>query len=172
MFSGLRSQWMIFSSGVERNSSAVQSCCENFRVRLRETPRKLVLRNRSYRLYERSSNTRQRWLRHMKWRFSRTGENGNTRKLWVVNYQYMWEAFSKYVIETLCKTLVKTSTCSYIQNRWLSSLNKIIRLVIFCLLPIPLSFFNNFFLNFQNTVDITGLLFLVDSLNKVIKKLM
>lgn len=35
-----------------------------------------------------------------------------------------------------------------------------------------IAIFNNFFLNFQNTVDITGLLVLVDSLNKVIKKLM
>ena len=50
MFSGLRSQWIILSSGVDRKSRAVQSCWANLRVKLSETPRKLVFRNRSYRL--------------------------------------------------------------------------------------------------------------------------
>ena len=47
MFSGFRSQWMTLISGVERNSRAVHSCWANLRVRLRETPRKLVLRSSS-----------------------------------------------------------------------------------------------------------------------------
>ena len=80
MFSGFRSQCMMFSSGVARNSSAVQSCWANFLVRLRETPRKLVLRNRSYRLYDSSSNTRHRWLRNMKCLFRVTATN---KKQWV-----------------------------------------------------------------------------------------
>lgn len=74
MFSGFRSQWMMLSSGVARKSSAVHSCWANFRVRLSETPRKLVFRSRSYRLYESISNTRQRWFRNMKWRFRWTVE--------------------------------------------------------------------------------------------------
>lgn len=68
MFSGFRSQWMMLSSGVARKRSAVHSCWANFRVRLSDTPRKLVFRSRSYKLYESISNTRQRWLRNMKWR--------------------------------------------------------------------------------------------------------
>jgi hypothetical protein len=47
MFSGFRSQWMIFISGEERKRRAVAICCANFRVKLSETPRKLVLRSRS-----------------------------------------------------------------------------------------------------------------------------
>lgn len=74
MFSGFRSQWMMLSSGVAKKSSAVHSCWANFRVRLSETPRKLVFRRRSYRLYESISNTRQRWLRNMKCRFRCTVE--------------------------------------------------------------------------------------------------
>lgn len=50
MFSGLRSQWMMLSSGVARKSSAVHSCWANLRVRFRDTPRKLVFLSRSYRL--------------------------------------------------------------------------------------------------------------------------
>lgn len=50
MFSGLRSQCMMFSSGVARNSSAVHSCWANLRVKLRDTPRKFVFRNKSYKL--------------------------------------------------------------------------------------------------------------------------
>ena len=42
IFSGFKSQWMTLSSGVERYSRAVQSCWANLRVRLRETPWKLV----------------------------------------------------------------------------------------------------------------------------------
>ena len=72
MFSGLRSQWMTLSSGVARKSRAVHSCCANFLVRLSDTPRKLVFRSRSYRLYESSSNTRQRWFLYMKFLFSFT----------------------------------------------------------------------------------------------------
>ena len=79
MFSGLRSQWMMDSSGVDRKSSAVQSCCANLRVRFSETPRKLVLRSRSYRLYDSSSNTRHRWLRHIKCRFKRTANKNNDK---------------------------------------------------------------------------------------------
>lgn len=74
MFSGLRSQWIMLSLGVERKSSAVHSCCANLRVRLSETPRKLVLRSRSYRLYDNNSNTRHKWFLHMKWRFNFTAE--------------------------------------------------------------------------------------------------
>jgi len=77
IFSGLRSQWIMLSSGVERNSKAVQSCCANLRVRFRDTPRKLVLRSRSYRLYDSNSKTRHRWLRHMKCRFSFTTTQSN-----------------------------------------------------------------------------------------------
>ena len=80
MFSGLRSQWIILSSGVERNSNAVHNCWANLRVRLSETPRKLVLRNKSYRLYDSSSNTKHRWLRHMKWRFNRTVKSKKKKK--------------------------------------------------------------------------------------------
>jgi len=47
MFSGLRSQWIMLSSGDARNSSAVHSCWANLHVRFSETPRKLVLRSRS-----------------------------------------------------------------------------------------------------------------------------
>lgn len=77
IFSGLRSQWIMLSSGVDRNSKAVHSCCANLRVRFRETPRKLVLRSKSYRLYDSSSKTRHRWLRHMKCRFSFTTTQNN-----------------------------------------------------------------------------------------------
>lgn len=72
IFSGLRSQWIMLSSGVDRNSKAVHSCCANLRVKLRDTPRKLVLRSKSYKLYDSNSKTRHRWLRHMKCRFSFT----------------------------------------------------------------------------------------------------
>lgn len=75
MFSGFRSQWMMLSSGVARKSSAVHSCWANFRVRLSETPRKLVFRSRSYKLYDSISNTRQRWFRNMKCRFRWTAGN-------------------------------------------------------------------------------------------------
>lgn len=51
---------MILSSGVARNSSAVQSCWANFRVRFKETPLKFVFRNKSYKLYDNISNTKQR----------------------------------------------------------------------------------------------------------------
>lgn len=78
MFSGLRSQWIICSSGVDRYSNARQSCCANLRVKFRETPRKLVLRRRSYRLYESSSNTKHKWFLHIKWRFRRTGKRTKT----------------------------------------------------------------------------------------------
>lgn len=103
MFSGFRSQWMMLSSGVARKSSAVHSCWANFRVRLSETPRKLVFRSRSYKLYDSISNTRQRWLRNMKWRFRWTAKKQkldalvtDTANRWIcsvcgtskVNYQY------------------------------------------------------------------------------------
>lgn len=84
MFSGFRSQWMMLSSGVAKKSSAVHSCWANFRVRLSETPRKLVFRRRSYRLYESISNTRQRWLRNMKCLFRWTAEKKkNIMRRWV-----------------------------------------------------------------------------------------
>lgn len=60
MFSGFRSQWMMLSSGVARNRSAVHNCWANFRVRFKETPLKFVFRNKSYRLYDNISNTKQR----------------------------------------------------------------------------------------------------------------
>lgn len=77
IFSGLRSQWIMLSSGVDRNSKAVHSCCANLRVKFRDTPRKLVLRSKSYRLYDSNSKTRHRWLRHMKCRFSFTTTQSN-----------------------------------------------------------------------------------------------
>lgn len=80
MFSGFRSQCIMFSSGVLRNNSAVQSCCANLRVRFSETPRKFVFLSRSYRLYESSSNTRHRWLRHIKWRLSLTKQKTGKRE--------------------------------------------------------------------------------------------
>lgn len=67
--------WDIFVyvlPGWLRNSSAVHNCCANLRVRLSDTPLKLVLRSRSYKLYDNSSNTRHRWFRHIKWHFSFT----------------------------------------------------------------------------------------------------
>lgn len=51
---------MMLSSGVARNSNAVQSCWANFRVRFKETPLKFVFLNKSYRLYDSISNTKQR----------------------------------------------------------------------------------------------------------------
>lgn len=74
MFSGFRSQWMMLSSGVARNSSAVHNCWANFRVRFKETPLKFVFRNKSYKLYDSISNTKQRWFRNMKCRFKCTEE--------------------------------------------------------------------------------------------------
>lgn len=72
IFSGFKSQWMMLSSGVDRNSRAVHSCWANFRVRLRETPLKFVLRSRSYKLYDNSSNTRHKWFLHIKCLFNLT----------------------------------------------------------------------------------------------------
>lgn len=72
MFSGFKSQCIIFSSGVDRKSNAVHSCCANFLVRFNDTPRKLVFRNRSYRLYDSNSNTKHRWFLHMKCLFNLT----------------------------------------------------------------------------------------------------
>ena len=72
IFSGLRSQCMIFNSGHDKNSSAVAICWANFLVKLSDTPRKLVFLNKSYRLYDNSSNTKHKWFRHMKWCFSFT----------------------------------------------------------------------------------------------------
>lgn len=72
MFSGFRSQWITVMFSCDRKLSAAHSCWANLRVRFSETPRKFVFRNSSYRLYESSSNTRHRWFRNMKWRFSFT----------------------------------------------------------------------------------------------------
>lgn len=80
MFSGFRSQCIMFSSGVLRNRRAVHSCCANLRVRFSETPRKFVFLNRSYRLYDSSSKTRHRWLRHIKWRLSLTVDDNRERQ--------------------------------------------------------------------------------------------
>ena len=65
-------QWRTLRSGWERNRSAERSCSANFRVRFNETPRKFVLRNRSYRLYDSNSKTRHRWFRKVKFRFNFT----------------------------------------------------------------------------------------------------
>lgn len=65
-------QWRTLRSGWERNRSAERSCSANFRVRFNETPRKFVLRNRSYRLYDNNSKTRHRWFRKVKFRFNFT----------------------------------------------------------------------------------------------------
>lgn len=54
------------------NKPTKKTCCPNFLVRLSETPWKSVFLNKSYKLYERSSNTRHKWLRHMKWVFNFT----------------------------------------------------------------------------------------------------
>ena len=87
IFSGFKSQWMtekyfflfsssktslsddtcpmrqinlLESSGFESSFSEWHNCWANFLVRLRETPLKLVLRKRSYKLLLKSSKTRHR----------------------------------------------------------------------------------------------------------------
>lgn len=100
MFSGFRSQCIISTSDRLRNSSDFNRCRENFRIKLRETPRNLktkkqhvrtvgarrksqkhsklvnrtyfVFLSNSYRLNDRISKTRHWWLRYMKWSSSRT----------------------------------------------------------------------------------------------------
>ena len=72
MFSGFKSQWMMLKSLDTKNISAVHNCCANLRVKFKETPRKLVLRRRSYKLYDKSSNTRHKWFRCIKWPLSLT----------------------------------------------------------------------------------------------------
>ncbi len=113
MFSGFRSQWMMLSSGVARNSSAVHNCWANFRVRFKETPLKFVFRNKSYRLYDNISNTKQRWFRNMKCRFKCT-EKRNTFRYFFFNwrnalyakilkwYQRIEQAAYLYSISSLC----------------------------------------------------------------------
>jgi len=98
IFSGLRSQWIMLSSGVDRNSKAVHSCCANLRVKLRDTPRKLVLRSKSYKLYDSNSKTRHRWLRHMKCRFSFTTTQSTMSytilKKWYINVSLLFSVSS------------------------------------------------------------------------------
>ena len=65
-------QWRTFNSGCDRKSKADNNCKANFRVKLSDTPRKFVLRNRSYKLYDNNSNTRHKWLRNVKCRFNLT----------------------------------------------------------------------------------------------------
>lgn len=84
IFSGFKSQCIILSSGVERNNRAVHNCWANLRVKFNETPRKLVFRSKSYKLYDSNSNTKHKWLRHIKCRFSLTEnrENRWTLRTW------------------------------------------------------------------------------------------
>lgn len=67
-------QWRTFSSGWERKSNADNNCKANLRVKFSDTPRKFVLRNKSYKLYDNNSKTRHRWLRNVKCRFNFTRE--------------------------------------------------------------------------------------------------
>lgn len=93
MFSGFRSQWMMLSSGVARNSSAVHNCWANFRVRFKETPLKFVFRNKSYRLYDNISNTKQRWFRNMKCRFKCTEKRNTFRFLFKIEGMHCMQRF-------------------------------------------------------------------------------
>jgi hypothetical protein len=65
-------QWRTLSSGCDRKSNADNNCNANLRVKLSDTPRKFVLRNKSYKLYDNNSNTRHKWLRNVKCRFNLT----------------------------------------------------------------------------------------------------
>lgn len=47
MFSGFKSQWIIFRSVLDKNINAVHICWANFLVKFKDTPRKLVFLNRS-----------------------------------------------------------------------------------------------------------------------------
>ena len=68
----------MFNSGVARNNNAVHNCWANLRVKFKETPLKFVFRNKSYKLYDRSSNTKHRWLLNVKCLFNFTENRNNT----------------------------------------------------------------------------------------------
>ena len=81
MFSGFKSQWIIFSSGVDKYSNAVHICCANFLVKFNDTPLKFVFRSKSYKLYDNSSNTKHKWFLYIKCLLSRTVERNQMNKI-------------------------------------------------------------------------------------------
>ena len=59
IFSGFKSQCIISTSGLAKNANDFNTCLANFLINVKDTPLKFVLRNNSYKLNDKCSNTKQ-----------------------------------------------------------------------------------------------------------------
>jgi len=111
MFSGFKSQWIIFSSGVDRYSKAVHICWANFLVRFNETPLKFVFLSKSYKLYDKSSKTKHKWFLYMKCLLSRTVEKKKQRHGQQPEMRFLHPLLSKFPPQNVNGKQLQTRKC-------------------------------------------------------------